>query len=222
MHNNFRQLVDTLETGESGCMAIRFLDKVDAKTLKFGKGKIVIDDSKYITNKFNANIMVLNSHATTITKTYQPVINCNTITQAAKISYMKQDCIRGGDKTEIGLPLKNLIGLIGITATAVWAYFGIIERLNNIETQGKLMVADVEKNTEFRIKWPRGEMGSLPADSEQFMLIEHIAGQIEKHEQQLESGMHNKVNIDFLKNQVEQLRADVEKLKDKVRENGNH
>ena len=126
------------------------------------------------------------------------------------------------DKTEIGLPLKNLIGLIGITATAVWAYFGIIERLNNIETQGKLMVADVEKNTEFRIKWPRGEMGSLPADSEQFMLIEHIAGQIEKHEQQLESGMHNKVNIDFLKNQVEQLRADVEKLKDKVRENGNH
>lgn len=126
------------------------------------------------------------------------------------------------DKTEIGLPLKNLIALIGITATAVWAYFGIIERLNNTETQSKLMVSDVEKNTEFRIKWPRGEMGSLPADSEQFMLIEHIAGQIEKHEQQLESGMHNKVNIDFLKNQVEQLRADVEKLKDKVRENGNH
>jgi len=126
------------------------------------------------------------------------------------------------EKTEIGLPLKNLIALLGITATSVWAYFGIIERLNNTETQSKLMVADVEKNTEFRIKWPRGEMGSLPADSEQFMLIEHIAGQIEKHEQQLESGMHNKVNIDFLKNQVEQLRADVEKLKDKVRENGNH
>ena len=126
------------------------------------------------------------------------------------------------DKTEIGLPLKNLIALLGITATSVWAYFGIIERLNNTETQSKLMVADVEKNTEFRIKWPRGEMGSLPADSEQFMLIEHIAGQIEKHEQQLESGMHNKVNIDFLKNQVEQLRADVEKLKDKVRENGGH
>ena len=126
------------------------------------------------------------------------------------------------EKTEIGLPLKNLIALLGITATSVWAYFGIIERLNNTETQSKLMIADVEKNTEFRIKWPRGEMGSLPADSEQFMLIEHIAGQIEKHEQQLESGMHNKVNIDFLKNQVEQLRADVEKLKDKVRENGNY
>jgi small GTP-binding protein len=103
IHNNFRKLVDTLETGESGCFAIRFIDKVDPKTLKFSKGTIVIDNSKYITNKFNANIIVLNSHATTITKTYQPVINCNTITQAAKISYMKSDCIRGGDKTEIGL-----------------------------------------------------------------------------------------------------------------------
>ena len=75
------------------------------------------------------------------------------------------------DKTEIGLPIKNLIGLIGGTAVAVWAYFGIIERLNNIETQGKLMIVDVEKNTEFRIKWPRGEMGSLPADAQQDMLI---------------------------------------------------
>ena len=126
------------------------------------------------------------------------------------------------DKTEIGLPLKNLLGLLGAVATAVWAYFGIIERLNNIETNGKLMITDVEKNTEFRIKWPRGEMGSLPADSEQFMLIEHIAGQVEKHTQQLEGGMHNKVNIDFLKDQVEKLQADVEKLKDKVREANGH
>ena len=83
------------------------------------------------------------------------------------------------------------------------------------------MVADVEKNTEVRIKWPRGEMGSLPADSEQFMLIEHLATQVEKHTEQLEGGMHNKVNIDFLKDQVMKLQADVEKLKDKVRENGN-
>ena len=82
------------------------------------------------------------------------------------------------DKTEIGLPIKNLIGLICGTAVAVWAYFGIIERLNNIETQGKLMVADVEKNTEFRIKWPRGEMGSLPADAQQDMLIEFISTQL--------------------------------------------
>ena len=127
------------------------------------------------------------------------------------------------DKTEIGLPIKNLLGLIMGTAVAVWSYFGIIERLNHIETNGKLMITDVDKNTEFRIKWPRGEMGSLPADSEQFMLIEHMSGVIDKHTQQLEGGMHNKVNIDFLKQQVEKLQADVEKLKDKVREaNGNH
>tara|TARA_Y100001963_G_scaffold85768_1_gene118621 strand:- start:4575 stop:4973 length:399 start_codon:yes stop_codon:yes gene_type:complete len=127
------------------------------------------------------------------------------------------------DKTEIGLPIKNLLGLIMGTAVAVWSYFGIIERLNHIETNGKLMINDVEKNTEFRIKWPRGELGSLPADSEQFMLIEHMSGVIDKHTQQLEGGMHNKVNIDFLKQQVEKLQADVEKLKDKVREaNGNH
>ena len=127
------------------------------------------------------------------------------------------------DKTEIGLPIKNLLGLIMGTAVAVWSYFGIIERLNHIETNGKLMINDVEKNTAFRIKWPRGELGSLPADSEQFMLIEHMSGVIDKHTQQLEGGMHNKVNIDFLKQQVEKLQADVEKLKDKVREaNGNH
>ena len=127
------------------------------------------------------------------------------------------------DKTEIGLPIKNLLGLIMGTAVAVWSYFGIIERLNHIETNGKLMINDVEKNTEFRIKWPRGELGSLPADSEQFMLIEHMSGVIDKHTQQLEGGMHNKVNIDFLKQQVEKLQADVEKLKDKVREaNGTH
>ena len=127
------------------------------------------------------------------------------------------------DKTEIGLPIKNLLGLIMGTAVAVWSYFGIIERLNHIETNGKLMINDVEKNTEFRIKWPRGELGSLPADSEQFMLIEHMSGVIDKHTQQLEGGMHNKVNIDFLKQQVEKLQSDVEKLKDKIREtNGNH
>ena len=125
------------------------------------------------------------------------------------------------DNTAISMPMRNLISILGATAVGVWAYFGIIERLNNIETQGKLMVADVEKNTEFRIKWPRGEMGSLPADNEQYMLIEHIAGQVEKHTEQLEGGMHNKVNIDFLKEQVMKLQTDVEKLKDKVRENGN-
>lgn len=129
------------------------------------------------------------------------------------------------DKTEIGLPIKNLLGLIAATATAVWAYFGVIERLNNLETQGKLMISDVEKNTEFRIKWPRGDMGSLPADSEQFMLIENLYKSIEKINSQLEASQFNKVNIEFLQQQVTKLLDDVEKLKDANREmkysNGN-
>ena len=126
------------------------------------------------------------------------------------------------DKTEIGLPIKNLIGLIGGTAVAVWAYFGIIERLNNIETQGKLMVADVEKNTEFRIKWPRGVMGSLPADAQQDMLIEFISTQLESIVEEMESMMSNTVNIKRSQQDIEKLITDVEKLKDKVRQNGGH
>ena len=126
------------------------------------------------------------------------------------------------DKTEIGLPIKNLIGLIGGTAVAVWAYFGIIERLNNIETQGKLMVADVEKNTEFRIKWPRGEMASLPADAQQDMLIEFISTQLESIVEEMESMMSNTVNIKRSQQDIEKLITDVEKLKDKVRQNGGH
>jgi len=126
------------------------------------------------------------------------------------------------DNTAISMPMRNLLSILGAVAIGVWAYFGIIERLNNLETRSTLAEADLEKNTEFRIKWPRGEMGSLPADNEQFMLIEHIAGQVEKHTEQLEGGMHNKVNIEFLKEQVLKLQADVEQLKDKVRANGNN
>ena len=111
-------------------------------------------------------------------------------------------------KTSISTDIKTIIALIAGACAGLWAYFGIIERLNNIETNGKLMIVDVEKNTEFRIKWPRGELGSLPADSEQFMLIEHMAG------------MHNKVNIEFLTKQLEKALNDIEKLKDKVRANG--
>ena len=107
------------------------------------------------------------------------------------------------EKTEIGLPIKNLLGLIGATAVAVWAYFGIIERLNNIETQGKLMVADVEKNTEFRIKWPRGEMGALPADQSQDMLIEFMAKQVETIQKEMESMMSNTVNIKRAQEDIE-------------------
>jgi hypothetical protein len=125
--------------------------------------------------------------------------------------------------TSVDMPLKNLISIIGAVAVGVWAYFGVIERLNNIETNYKLMSSDLEKNTEFRIKWPLGELGSLPADSEQFMLIEHMAGQLEKITAQLEAGMHNKVNIEFLSKQVDKLLADVEKLKDGLRKaNGTH
>jgi len=126
------------------------------------------------------------------------------------------------DNTAISMPMRNLLSILAAVGVGVWAYFGVIERLNNVETNYKLMSSDLEKNTDFRIKWPRGELGSLPADSEQFMLIEHMAGQIEKIQEQLEAGMHNKVNIEFLSKQVEKLLADVEKLKDKIRQNGTH
>ena len=126
------------------------------------------------------------------------------------------------EKTNVDMPLKNLISIIGAVALGVWSYFGIVERLNNIETNYKLMSSDLEKNTEFRIKWPLGELGSLPADSEQFMLIEHMSGQLEKVTTQLEAGMHNKVNIEFLSKQVDKLLADVEKLKDGLRRANGH
>jgi hypothetical protein len=126
------------------------------------------------------------------------------------------------DNTAISMPMRNLLSILAAVAVGVWAYFGVIERLNNVETNFKLVSNDLDKNTDFRIKWPRGELGSLPADSEQFMLIEHMAGQIEKHTQQLEGGMHNKVNIEFLSKQVDKLLEDVEKLKDKIRQNGTH
>ena len=106
------------------------------------------------------------------------------------------------ENSGVDISLKNLISIIVAVAVGVCAYFGVVETLNVHSTKLKLMESDLEKNTEFRIKWPRGELGSLPADSEQFMLLEHIAGQIEKHDEQLESCMHNKVNIDFLKAQI--------------------
>ena len=126
------------------------------------------------------------------------------------------------DNTAISMPMRNLLSILAAVAIGVWAYFGVIERLNNVETNYKLMSSDLEKNTDFRIKWPRGELGVLPADSEQFMLIEHIAGQLEKVQEQLESGMHNKVNIEFLSKQMEKALTDIEKLKDKIRKNGSH
>ena len=124
------------------------------------------------------------------------------------------------DNTSVSMPMRNLISILGATALGVWAYFGVIERLNNIETQGKLMLADVDKNTEFRIKWQRGEMGSLPADSQQDMLIEFMATQIEAMQHEMESMMSNTVNIKRAQQDIEKMIADIEKLKDRVRENG--
>ena len=126
------------------------------------------------------------------------------------------------DNTSVSMPMRNLISILGATALGVWAYFGVIERLNNIETQGKLMLADVEKNTEFRIKWPRGEMGSLPAEAQQDMLIEFMASQIEAMQEEMEGMMSNTVNIKRAQQDIEKLILDTEKLEDKVRANGSH
>ena len=128
------------------------------------------------------------------------------------------------ENTEVALPLRNLLSIIGAVAVGVWAYFGIVETLNKHSTRLELMSSDLEKNSEFRIKWPRGEMGSLPADSEQFMLIEDLYKQVEKLQTTQEMNMTNKVNIEFLQKQMEKALFDIEKLKDKQREfsNGNH
>ena len=129
------------------------------------------------------------------------------------------------DNTAISMPVRNMLAIIGAVGIGVWSYFGITEKLNQHSTTLTLMQSDLEKNTEFRIKWPRGEMGSLPADSEQFMLIEDLYGSVEKIEKNLEQNMTNKVNIEFLQKQVEKMLEDIEKLKDANREivykNGN-
>ncbi len=123
------------------------------------------------------------------------------------------------------MPMRNLLSIVIAVAVGVWAYFGVIERLNNVETQQTLMEKDLDSAVEFSIKWPRGELGSLPADSEQFMLIEHMAGQIEKIQKQIEEGMHNKVNIEFLQKQVEKLQEQLEKVLAEhrtIKANGNY
>lgn len=116
------------------------------------------------------------------------------------------------DNTSVSMPMRNLLSILGAVIVGVWFAFTVIERLNSVETRLTLLESDLIKNTEFRIKWPRGEMGSLPADSEQFMLIEHIAKQVEVLQKEVENGRYNSVNLDFLKGQVEKLQSDVEKL----------
>ena len=124
--------------------------------------------------------------------------------------------------TGISMPIKNLISIVGSVAIGVWAYFGVVERINKLESDNKLMLKDLESAVEFSIKWPRGELGTLPADSEQFLLIEDSIKDIEKIQEQMESMMHNKVNIERLQKDVDKILNDLEKLKDKVRDNGNH
>ena len=128
---------------------------------------------------------------------------------------------RVSENTEVSLPLRNMISLIAGASLATWAYFGIVERLNNIETAQTMMKSDLEMNTEFRIKWPRGEMGSLPADSEQFMLIEHVATELEKLTQEIEGGQapfdqQQKLQIDFMLQRIEQLEATHEKIRNDI------
>ena len=122
------------------------------------------------------------------------------------------------DNTVVATPLRNIISLIAAAAVGTWAYFGVIERLNQIETNITLMSTDLKENTEFRIKWPRGEMGSLPADSEQFMLIEHIAGQLEKLAEDIESGQapydqQQKLTLDFFEKRISKLEERIDELK---------
>ena len=131
------------------------------------------------------------------------------------------DAIDVSDRTKFAMPIRNLISLIASVAVGVWAYFGIIERLNRIETNNILMQADLVKNTEFRIKWPRGDLGSLPADAEQFMLIEHLSGEFDKLLNNIETGkapfdQQQALTLDFYKQRIETLEGKVETLKDNV------
>ena len=126
------------------------------------------------------------------------------------------------ENTSVDMPLKNLISIIGAVAIGVWAYFGIIERLNTLETDNHLIKKDLEGAVEFSIKWPRGELGSLPADSEQFLLIEDAIKDIEDIQEELKESRHNATNITRLQKDVERLLNEIEKIKDKVRANGNH
>ena len=116
------------------------------------------------------------------------------------------------DNTSIAMPMRNLISIVIAVAIGVWAYFGVIETLNKHSTTLELMSKDLEANSEFRIKYPRGELGQSSGEAELFMLVEHMAGLIESMDEELKGMRNNKVNIDFLKEQVSKLQEDVEKL----------
>ena len=130
-----------------------------------------------------------------------------------------------GEEARVQMPMKTVASLITLVAIGTWAYFGLIETQNKLLTKVELMSSDLEMNTEFRIKWPRGQLGSLPADSEQFMMIEDLYKAVDKLQKAIEDGMHNKVNIEFLTKQMNKALNDIEELKDSNREihykNGN-
>ena len=140
------------------------------------------------------------------------------------------------DSTSISMPMRNLISIVAAVAVGVWAYFGVIERLNKLETQSVLLEKDmtaederlhneVTKNTDFRIRYPRGELGQSSQDIEQFMLIEDLYKSVDRMQKHLDDMANNKVNIEFLKEQMEKAQNSIEKLKDADREivykNGN-
>ena len=125
------------------------------------------------------------------------------------------------EEARVQMPMKTVASLIALVAIGTWAFFGIQEKLNTHATKLQIMEKDLEMNSEFRIKWPRGLFGSLPADSEQFMLIEELYKQTDKLQERVDSMLHNEVNISALEKAVDKLQKDVEKLKDKQREFGN-
>ena len=121
------------------------------------------------------------------------------------------------DEARVQMPMKTVASLIALVSIGTWAFFGIQEKLNTHATKLQIMEKDLVENTEFRIKWPRGLLGSLPADSEQFMLIEELYKQTDKLQDRVDGMLHNEVNITALNKAVEKLQKDVEKLKDKQR-----
>jgi len=128
------------------------------------------------------------------------------------------------EEAAVQMPMKTVASLIVLVAIGTWAYFGIIEKQNKMATELELMSKDVENNSEFRIKWPRGQMGTLPADSEQYMMIEDLYKTTDRLNKHIESMALNKVNIEFLTKQMDKVLVDIEKLKDQNREikyNGN-
>jgi len=123
-----------------------------------------------------------------------------------------------GEEQAVQMPMKTVISLIVIVALGTMGYFQIVERLNIADTKIKIMEKDLEENTEFRIKWPRGEMGSLPADSEQYMMLEDLYKTTDKINKHIESMMNNRINIEFLQGQMTKVLEDIEELKDKNRD----